>query len=129
MRSPDVLRTELVPDYRFHRVPPSAVELKVLEGVQRWAEEQRLNLLDLYDMLGEAPPGFPTELYATVASDAEVVATRARAVAEFPLERQTALNSNDKRLLPEVVRRALERCGVLVLRAQPKIKLSDFSCL
>ena len=113
---PDVPRTELVPDYRFHRVPPSGAEARVLEAVQRWAEEQRFNLLDLYDMLGETPPAFPAQLYATVDSDVDVAAARAREATGFSLERQWSLNSSEKRQLPDILRRSFEACGVLGAR-------------
>ena len=93
---PNVPEVEIAPDYRFHREPPSSVETRVLEGIHAWAEEQRLNLIDLYAMLGEEPPEFPASLHAVVDSDVDDAAARAREATAFPIEQQMMLKKDEK---------------------------------
>lgn len=113
---PEVPDVYLAPDFRFHRVPPSDIEIKAIEKVHRWAEEQRLNALDLLDMLGEARPEFPDQLHATVGDNVEDVALKVRDLADFPVEEQTRLKVADRRLLPDMLRNVFTRFGVLVLK-------------
>ena len=113
---PPVPPVDLVPDYRFHRRPPSEIELVALAEVQRWAEEQRLNVFDLLELLGDGPPTFPAELNATLKDNVEDVARRVREFVNLPIEAQFRLNANDKRLLPDIIRSKFSGCGVLILR-------------
>src|SRR5215211_7313100 len=55
---PQIPEPELVPDLRMHRDAASSERGELL-SIQTWAEEQRLNALDLYDTLGESPPDIP----------------------------------------------------------------------
>ena len=106
----------LVPDYRFHQTPPSDLERTALEGVQAWAESQRLNALDLYGELGESPTLVPTGIQAAVSDDPEVAAANARQIVGPAVEIQLALKSAERDKFPAVLRGALERVGTLVLK-------------
>jgi hypothetical protein len=88
-----VAATELVPDFRLHRHVPKPDEDRELKRIQRWAESMRNSALDLYEMLGEEPPQFPPELFATIESNPEIVANRAREILHFPLDQQVGLPS------------------------------------
>jgi len=107
---------DLVPDFRLHRHVPRPEEDRELRKVQRWAESLRNSALDLYEILGEEPPSFPTELFATLASNPEAVAQQARETVAFPLEQQVNLPSSELGSLPQKIRGAIEGLGVLVLR-------------
>lgn len=113
---PNVPEVQIVPDFRLHRVKPDPADTLALKGVQRWAEETRLNALDLYDLIQEAPRNFPSELYKNVNDDTENAAMIARQVIGFPLAEQIAMLAADERLLPSILRKRFERLGVLVLR-------------
>lgn len=113
---PEVASVELVPDFRFHRIPPSDMELAALRGVQQWAEEQRLNALDLMEMLGEHPPEFPGHLYANLDDDIEEIALRVRQTISFPIQDQLQLKAAQRRTLPDILRAHFTGCGILVLK-------------
>ena len=113
---PDVPSVKLVPDFRFHRIPPSPLEIATLGGVQQWAEEQRLNALDLMEMLGEEPPEFPKSLHASVDDDVEEIARRAREAIGFPIEDQLGLTAAQRRQLPDMLRAMFTKSGILVLK-------------
>jgi len=113
---PEITPPTLAPDFRFHHVPPSPLELSTLEAVQEWAESQRLNAIDLYAELGEKPPQFPDRLRRSVSDDPEVVAADARDILGFPIDRQLALRSAERDKLPSILRRLIESAGVLVLK-------------
>lgn len=113
---PEVPGVKLAPDFRFHRVPPSALEIAALESVQLWAEEQRLNALDLMEMLGEEPPEFPSQLYASLDDDVETAAAKVRGAISFPIQDQLGLKVAQRRTLPDILRALFTNCGVLVLK-------------
>ena len=107
---------ELVPDFRLHRHVPKPDEDRELKKVQRWAESLRNSALDLYEILGEDPPAFPAPLFATLASNPELIAKTAREVAAFPLSDQVDLPSVAVASLPKRIRSVIEGLGALVLR-------------
>ncbi|MCY4362886.1 MAG: XRE family transcriptional regulator [Gammaproteobacteria bacterium] len=113
---PNVLPVQLVPDFRFHRVPPFEIELIALRKIQRWAEEQRLNALDLFEIMGDITPKFPLELYTSLEMEVDKAAQKAREFVQLPIEAQFKLNSNQKRRLPDILRSCLSECGVLILK-------------
>ena len=113
---PPVSETELVPDFRLHRHVPKPDEDRELKKVQRWAEAMRNSALDLYEILGEQPPRFPDGLFATLASNPEVVAKQARELTSFTLDRQLNLPSAEVGQLPKRIRALIDSLGVLVLR-------------
>ena len=47
---PDIGVSKLVPDFRLHRDAPAPEESRSLLEIQSWAETQRLNLIDLFDI-------------------------------------------------------------------------------
>lgn len=120
---PDVPGVELVPDFRFYSEGPSDRERVLLESIQRWAEEQRLNALDLLAELGEQPTALPAGLYATIDTDVETAADRARHLLDVKLEDQFALNVADIRHFTDHLRARFDRVGVLALRQSGLKKL------
>jgi Zn-dependent peptidase ImmA (M78 family)/transcriptional regulator with XRE-family HTH domain len=119
---PELPTPTLAPDFRFHRTPPSQLELRTLEAVQEWAESQRLNAIDLYEEIGETPPRFPRQLHRSIGDDPEKVAADIRQILNFPVEQQLALRSNERHKFPSMLRRLLESAGVLVLKESGLIK-------
>lgn len=119
---PAVPETDLVPDYRFHRGedPRDSVGLK---EVHRWAEELRLNALDLLAMLGEEVPRVPREVFSNVEEDPEDAAERARGAIGPTVALQTGLKSKDKVSFPDILRSSFEAAGILVLRQSGLHKL------
>ena len=114
---PEIQPPRLAPDFRFHREPPSDVEQVVLESVHTWAEEQRLNAIDLYEEIGDAPPRFPEALHASLDDSPEVVAAQIRGAVGPPIrELQLELKSADRDKFPTILRRAFEAQGLLVLK-------------
>ena len=113
---PDLRDSELIPDFRLHSDAGEADNAREIWHIQRWAEEQRFNALDLFDMLGEEVPAFPAKLKATLESNPELIATNVREATDFPIRRQLELKGNDRRQLPTIIRSAFEDFGVLVLR-------------
>jgi Zn-dependent peptidase ImmA (M78 family)/transcriptional regulator with XRE-family HTH domain len=113
---PEIVESPLVPDFRMHRGAPSPKEGGGLHAIQLWAETQRLNALDLYDELGEAPPDFPPYLTADLRDQPDDIAALARTAVHFPIEVQTSLSSLERDNLPKILRSKLEQIGVLVLR-------------
>ena len=114
---PELNESELVPDYRLDR-NATPHDDRELWHIQRWAETQHLNAIDLYDMLEESPPVIPPELKATLKTDPERIAKKVRQVANFPIQRQLDLTGNDRQSLPKLIRAAFESIGVLVLRGK-----------
>lgn len=113
---PDLHEHELVPDYRLHRDARDPREEKEIWQIPRWAETQRLNAIDLFDMLGDDPPAIPDSLQATLESNPERVAGAVRKEAHFGIRQQLELTWSDRRLLPKLMRDAFEGLGALVLR-------------
>ncbi len=113
---PDVPDTELVPDFRFHREGPSSGETAALKAIQQWAEEQRLNAIDLLEMIGEPAPKIDSHLFATLEDDVEAVSARVREVIGFLPAPQSVLRASDRDKYPGYLRHVLERTGILVLR-------------
>ncbi|CAN7597623.1 ImmA/IrrE family metallo-endopeptidase [Mesorhizobium amorphae] len=113
---PNIPEPVLVPDFRLHRAAPQPVENFELLEIQRWAEEQRLNALDLFDILGERPRTFPGDLYATPHDDVEELSMRLRERMEFPIHVQLDLKSDKRYTLPKIVRHRLEALGIMVLK-------------
>jgi Zn-dependent peptidase ImmA (M78 family)/transcriptional regulator with XRE-family HTH domain len=113
---PPVSATELVPDFRLHRYVSKPNEDRELKKLQRWAEGLRNSALDLYELIGEEPPVFPPQLFATLASNPEVVSRMVRDMAGFTLEQQINLPSAEVAQLPKRIRSVVEGLGILVLR-------------
>lgn len=120
---PNMSELELVPDFRLYAGAPNQQENRALLDVQEWAETQRLNAIDLFEILGDAPPKFPASLYANLKSSPSDIAARAREVAKFPFSEQLGLNSAERDRLPKKLRTRFEALGVLVLKNSSLKKL------
>ncbi len=120
---PAIKEMKLIPDFRFHRVSAGPVEKRALREVQAWAEEQRLNLIDLYEMLGEEPEPFPKLLYSRLDDDVDVIADRVRDFLNFPIEAQTEISNSQKYRLPSLIRSKFASCNALVLKESALGKL------
>ena len=105
-----------LPDFRLYRGavdPQKSLELKRL---QSWAETQRINAFDLFDEIGEVPPQFPVELFASIFDNVEEKAILARRVLKFPIFEQMSLASDERDRLPEILRYKLETIGTLTFK-------------
>lgn len=111
----------LAPDYRLHRDTPTPKDEAMRADIQAWAETQRLNALDLLDMLGDPPSGLPQGLASTVDEPTESAAERAREAIGFTIHEQIDLPASDKRLIPDRLRARMSNAGILVLK-RPDIK-------
>lgn len=120
---PDIAGPSLVPDYRLHRGANDPRQNREILEIQRWAEMQRINALDLFEDVDEEPPEFPVTLCATLRDDVEEFAARTREALDFPMSRQKRLTYEERRDLPDFLRRRMESLGVLVMREN---KLADF---
>lgn len=113
---PNVAKSDLVPDFRLHRDAADPKGDRELQAIQSWAEEKRLNALDLFEAVREPVPTVPENLKAQLGSNPEIAAKLAREVADFPIEGQMALTSQQRVGMPKIIRAAIERLGVLVLK-------------
>lgn len=113
---PPIKQSVLVPDFRIHKGEQSPEAERELQGVQAWAEEQRLNALDLYEIVGDDPPNFPASLIADISANPERLANEARLISGFDVARQLSLSPQDRASLPKVIRKAIESLGVIVLK-------------
>jgi Zn-dependent peptidase ImmA (M78 family)/DNA-binding XRE family transcriptional regulator len=120
---PVIAGSSHVPDFRLHRGEPRPHESRDLKDLQAWAESTRLNALDLYDILGEAPPQLPEAMRAAMTETPDLVAARVREAIGFPIEEQMNRKAADRDVLPRRLRSALEAVGVLVLKSG---ELRDF---
>jgi Zn-dependent peptidase ImmA (M78 family)/transcriptional regulator with XRE-family HTH domain len=115
-RPPEIAESKLVPDFRLRRDASDPRSDRELQAIQSWAEEKRLNALDLFEAIRDQVPELPADLFATIGVNPEAVANLARVRAEFPIEKQLALTPQARALMPKLVRAALERLGILVLK-------------
>jgi|SRR5579859_173274 len=104
---PPLQHSDLVPDFRLHRGAREPKENRELLDVQAWAEETRLNAIDLFELIGEPPPAVPKELRALLRESPEVAAGRARTAVGFPYEMQIGLRSAQRSSAPSNLRHAL----------------------
>lgn len=113
---PQLQRTQLVPDYRMTKDKTTPSGERILTEVQEWAESQRLNAIDLFEINGEEIPQFPRSLYATEIDDPEAIAAHVRKAVGFTIKEQLSLRGNDKQNLFKILRQTLEQNGVLVFK-------------
>lgn len=126
---PNVPETELVPDFRSYRGEVPLQEDDILREIHRWAEEVRLNALDLIEAIGERPPELSREIFATVDDDVEAVANRVRSIVGPTTDKQFSLTSKDRYQFPQIVRQAFERSGVIVLKSNLGVVRTRGICL
>lgn len=113
---PQIAESKLVPDFRLHREAADPRGDRELQAIQSWAEEKRLNALDLFEAIREPVPELPAEIFAHIGSNPEVVARLARERAAFTVESQFALTPQTRATMPKLIRAAIERLGILVLK-------------
>lgn len=113
---PALENVALVPDFRLHRDVPTQKDEAVRAEIQGWAETQRLNALDLLEILGDAPPALPQVLASTINEPTESAAERAREAIDFAIQEQLDLPANEKRLIPDRLRARMSDAGILVLK-------------
>lgn len=115
-RRPNVAESDLVPDFRLHRDHPDPKGDRELKVIQAWAEDIRLNALDLFALVGEQPPSLPNGFHATLDTNPERAANEARAHSTFSAENQIALKGAERGKVSKLLRRSIEEMGVLVLK-------------
>lgn len=118
---PAIEDVALAPDYRLHRDAPPPKDEAARADIQIWAEAQRLNALDLLDMLGDAAPTPPQALASTLDEPTDSAAERAREAIGFTIREQIDIPTSDKRLIPDRLRARMSDAGILVLK-RPDIK-------
>lgn len=112
---PDLRKPALIPDFRLYRGADDPAQTRELREIQEWANAQRANALDLFAELSEEPPTIPEQLFSTTDANFERLSTRARELMNFPVDEQTAL-AGDRRKLSVLIRHKIESFGVLTLR-------------
>ncbi len=118
---PDLPQTQLVPDFRLNAPKIQPGSQNTIKEIQEWAESQRLNAIDLYELNDEALPHFPKSLYASEKDNPEQIAKRARTAIKFTIVQQLSLRGNDRNDLFKILRHCLEETGVLVFK-ESKLK-------
>jgi Zn-dependent peptidase ImmA (M78 family)/DNA-binding XRE family transcriptional regulator len=113
---PNIPKPTLVPDFRLHSSSPVISDDNSLIEIQSWAETQRLNAIDLFEMLGENQPKLPDSIFATTSSSPDKIAEQVREISNFSIDEQMALKSKDRHTLPSKIRSSLESMGILVLK-------------
>ena len=113
---PTVADVALVPDYRLHRDAPTPKDEAARSEIQGWAETQRLNVLDLLEMLGDEPQTLPLALASNIDVPTEQAAERAREAIGFTVQEQIDIPASDKRLIPDRLRARMSDVGILVLK-------------
>jgi len=113
---PTIVEPKFVPDFRIHRGADDPGKNREILEIQRWAELQRINALELYLDIEEEPPAFPESLHATLKDDVEDVSATARDALRFPFARQKRLTYKERQDFPDFLRRRMDAIGVLVLR-------------
>jgi Zn-dependent peptidase ImmA (M78 family)/DNA-binding XRE family transcriptional regulator len=113
---PAIEDVALAPDYRLHRDAPTPKDEAARADIQIWAEAQRLNALDLLDMLGDAAPTPPQALASTLDEPTDSAAERAREAIGFTISEQIDIPASDKRLIPDRLRARMSDAGILVLK-------------
>lgn len=120
---PSIPEVKLVPDFRSYSGGISTKEARELKKIQAWAEEQRLNVLDLMAEMGGAPKNLSKKLRYDVSKNVEEAAMEARLEIGFSISEQVDLKSSEKDSLPKIIREKFERAGVLVLKQSVITKL------
>ena len=112
---PEIVESELLPDYRLHKGAEDPHGNREILEIQRWAELQRVNALDLYEDIEEAVPEFPAALRASINDDVEGFAEMAREALSFSFAAQRNMKYKEAQGLPNMLRARMEDIGVLVL--------------
>ncbi|UFN50658.1 XRE family transcriptional regulator [Roseomonas sp. OT10] len=121
---PELSEPEALPDFRLHKETDDPHEKRELKYIQAWAEEQRVNAVELFDIIGESPPKIPAKLNANLNDQPEAAAKLSREAIGFSIKQQTSLTSREGDSLPRILRRFLEMAGILVLKESSLVKFS-----
>lgn len=113
---PEIPSPAQIPDFRMHAGAPPPVSNWDLRHIQQWIETQRINALDLFEELRESPPEIPASIFASISSNPETAAAHARRALEFSIQEQVGIPTRDFASLPGLIRKKLEKLGVLTLR-------------
>jgi Zn-dependent peptidase ImmA (M78 family)/transcriptional regulator with XRE-family HTH domain len=113
---PQIDLTQLVPDFRLSKNHNHETSEKALLEVQEWAETQRLNAIDLFELNNEVLPTTVNNLNATITQNPETAAETTRNLINFPIEEQFSFKSNDRHKFFKFLRSKVEDIGILVLK-------------
>lgn len=113
---PALPATELIPDFRLFPEAKDSSSIRELEGIQLWAETQRINALDLFAEIGEKPTNISESLFTSLDADHEKIAAAARTAMNFPIQDQIGRSAEKRRQIPIELRRKIEALGILVFR-------------
>lgn len=113
---PALSEPTVIADFRLHRGVPEPEEQREMKEIRLWAESQRSNALDLCELIGEALPRIPDDLFSTTRDDAECVARNARGIMGFQINDQIGLNANKRDQVAVVLRHKIEMMGILAVR-------------
>lgn len=105
-----------ISDFRTYRGEPTPERGWELTDLRARIERRRRNALELFEELDEPIPRIPQEVISRIDEAPDVAAGRARKAIGFTVESQTGLTSKDVHTLPDIIRAALERNGILVFR-------------
>ncbi len=113
---PNIKDVSLVPDFRLYAASEDPRTIREMKAIQRWAEIQRENTINLYEEIGEAPIKFPGALNATIDDDPERISEVAREAIGFSQADTSHLRGNERLQIANILRSKLEANGVLVLK-------------
>ena len=126
---PRIEDVNLVPDFRLYHTAADPTSLRLMKEIQRWAETQRDNAINLHQEISEDPIAFPDALSATIEDNPEEISSIARRTLGFGRQDVEGLTGNDRNKIVDILRDMLESSGVLVLKNSnlKKIGVRGFS--
>ena len=113
---PPRLEPQHLTDFRLFRGEDPSVAERSLDSVRLWAESNRVNALGLLEELGETPPDFPKQLFATVDTPVSEASSKARELLQYPVSGDVPLTGQQKSDLVGLLRTKIEDSGVLCFR-------------
>jgi Zn-dependent peptidase ImmA (M78 family)/transcriptional regulator with XRE-family HTH domain len=116
LSAPNIQHSMDVPDFRMNSSGDYSSDNRGLASIQSWAETQRLNAIDLHDILGEIVSSTPRNLAVNEFDNPEDAAARARTALEISPQAQFGLNIQRRDQFPKYLRAAFEASGILVLK-------------
>lgn len=119
---PKLQEPESVVDYRMHRDAEQDTHNWELKEARRWAEEIRDSYIFLRNELGYADKELPPKLFSNLEEDEEIVAERVRELLGFSIHQQLSMRKADMIYLPNLLRDALDKIGILALKRSEILK-------
>jgi Zn-dependent peptidase ImmA (M78 family)/transcriptional regulator with XRE-family HTH domain len=113
---PDIHHSAAIPDFRMSGHGDHLADDRGLSSIQSWAETQRLNAIDLHEMLGEVVPKVPRAISVSEADSPDAAAARAGRALGISPDSQFGLNVQRRDLFPKYLRTMFEASGILVLK-------------